>query len=182
MLLATALLGAASLRAGIDYWRIGSVPVPCAADHATSDSTALVLSGGPDYRRTRRAVALFEAGNVQRIVFSGAGHGGDSAPRLAREARRLGVPAEHVVVEAEARSTYENFRFSCALPALARAERVAIVTDQHHSYRAFATARAQCAVPRLCSAPVTLATTAERRRSETVKLFAYQLLGRAAWW
>ncbi|MBS62726.1 YdcF family protein [Salinisphaera sp.] len=146
------------------------------------DTTAIVLSGGPDYRRTKRAVGLYQAEQVDRIVFSGAGHGGDSAVRLAREALRLGVAESDVIVERAARSTYENLANSCELPAVREARRLVIVTDQHHSYRAYLTARAQCQQPEICSAAAPVPLTAKRRRSEAMKLFAYQLLGRAAWW
>ncbi|WP_348765313.1 YdcF family protein [uncultured Salinisphaera sp.] len=157
------------------------MPAPCAATQH-GDTTAIVLSGGPDYRRTKRAVGLYEAKQVDRIVFSGAGHGGDSAVRLAREAVRLGVAQKDVIVERAARSTYENLANSCALPGVREAARLVIVTDQHHSYRAYLTARAQCRQPEICSAPAPVPLTAQRRRSEAMKLFAYQLLGRAAWW
>ena len=181
--LATAAAFAIALlaRATLDYVWIGSTPAPC-DPVKTVNTTAIVLSGGPDYRCTRRAVGLFEAGQVDRIVFSGAGHGGDSAVRLAREAVRLGVPDTNVIVERAARSTYENLANSCALPGVRDAQRLVIVTDQHHSYRAYLTARAQCGQTEICSAPAPVPLTAKRRRSEAMKLFAYQLLGRAAWW
>ncbi|MES1951028.1 hypothetical protein S4A8_09225 [Salinisphaera sp. S4-8] len=181
MALALALVIVLLTRATLDYVWIGSVPAPCERVK-TPATTAIVLSGGPDYRRTRRAVGLFKAGQVDRIVFSGAGHGGDSAVRLAREAARLGVPQNRILVERAARSTYENLANSCALAAVRDARRLAIVTDQHHSYRAYLTARAQCAQPEICSAAAPVPLTAQRRRSEAMKLFAYQLLGRAAWW
>lgn len=167
---------------GVFAWlRVGLVPAPCNEADSPLD-IALVLSGGPNYRRTRRAVALYETGAVKRIAFSGAGHGGDSAQRLAREARRLGVPDRDIVIENQARSTAENFRNSCALAALGKASRVAIVTDRFHAYRAWLTAKRQCAGRRFCSAPVALELTHDRHVDETGKLWAYQLLGRAAWW
>lgn len=167
---------------GVLAWmRVGLVPAPCSAANSPLD-IALVLSGGPNYRRTRQAVALYEAGIVERIVFTGAGHGGDSAQRLARKAQRLGVPEQDMIIENQARSTAENFLNSCALQALDDAHFIAIVTDQFHAYRAWLTARRQCAGRRFCSAPVALALTPDRHVSETEKLWAYQLLGRAAWW
>jgi uncharacterized SAM-binding protein YcdF (DUF218 family) len=164
-----------------DYWRVGSAPAACASA-MPEPAVAVVLSGGPDFRRTRRAVALYDAGSVQALAFSGAGSGGDSAVRLAAEARRLGVPEEHVIVEDKARSTYQNFGYACALDALEPFTRIAIVTDQFHSYRAWATARRQCPQRTLCSAPVELPVSTQRRLAETRALLAYQLLGRAVWW
>lgn len=165
----------------VDYRRVGSIPIPCAAT-MPKPAVALVLSGGPDYRRTRRAVALYEVERVQALAFSGAGSGGDSAVRLAAEARRLGVADDAIIVEHNARSTYQNFRYACALDALAPFAQIAIVSDRFHSYRAWATARRQCAQRTFCSAPLDRPVSAERRLSETRALLAYQLLGRAAWW
>ena len=164
-----------------DYLRIGSIPSPCTSE-ASSESAAVILSGGPHFRRTRRAVALYHDGLVQKLVFSGAGNGGDSAELLAREAQRLGVADGALIVENRARSTYQNLRYSCALAALNSTDRLAVVTDQFHSYRAWATARTQCPDVALCSVPVPMPTSHDRRLSESRKLFAYQLLGRAAWW
>ncbi len=177
-------LVAACLACGLGalaWYRVGQTPAPCPASEAPAD-VALVLSGGPDYRRTRRAVALYESGKARRLAFSGAGHGGDSAKRLAREARRLGVPENDIVVEDRARSTVENFRNSCALAALDNAQQIAIVTDQFHAYRAWLTAKRQCVNRNFCSAPAPLPMTHERHVSETKKLWAYQLMGRADWW
>jgi len=166
---------------GVLAWmRVGLVPAPCNAANSPLD-IALVLSGGPNYRRTRQAVALYEAGVVERIVFTGAGHGGDSAQRLARKAQRLGVPEQDMIIENQARSTAENFRNSCALPVLDQAHRIAIVTDQFHAYRAWLTAKRQCTGRHFCSAPVALVLTPGRHFREAEKLWAYQLLGRAAW-
>ncbi|MES1925379.1 YdcF family protein [Salinisphaera sp. T31B1] len=165
-----------------DYLRIGSAPVPCPLEPRGAHTVALVLSGGPAFRRTRHAVALYQGARVTDLLFSGAGHGGDSAPRLAREAVRLGVPSTDIAIEDNARSTAQNFAFSCALPALSEADRVAIVTDRFHAARAYLTAKRQCPRLAFCSAPAAVPMSRDRRLRETYKLFAYQLLGRAAWW
>lgn len=164
-----------------DFVSIGRAPAPC-AKRTIADTVALVLSGGPHYRRTRHAVALYRSGQIDRIAFSGAGNGGDSAHNLAREAHRLGVPDAHILIDERARSTAQNFQYACALPGLQKAHRVAIVTDRFHIYRARVTAERQCADLRFCSAPVAGPVTNRRRLSETGKLLAYQLLGRADLW
>lgn len=164
-----------------DYRRVGSAPISCATK-MPEPTVALVLSGGPDFRRTRRAVALYDAESVQALAFSGAGSGGDSAVLLAAEARRLGVAEDDLIIEDKARSTYQNFRYACAMDALEPFVRIAIVTDRFHGYRAWATARRQCPQRTLCSAPVELPVSTPRRQSETRALLAYQLLGRAVWW
>ncbi|GAB3686059.1 YdcF family protein [Salinisphaera aquimarina] len=163
----------------LDYARIGRVPAPCDPGTRSSADVALVLGGGPHYRRTRRGVALFDAGRVRRLAVSGDAR---SARHMAAEAERSGVPAAAIATEARSLSTYDNFRYSCRLPALAAAKRIAIVTDQFHAYRAYLTAKRQCNGPVFCSAPVRSPTSAARRFSETLKLLGYQLLGRADWW
>lgn len=167
--------------AAADVLRIGQAPLPC-TQHIAPGTTALVLSGAPRYRRTRRAVALYRQGRVARIVFSGAGYGGDSGRRLAREARRLGIPGQHIGVEDRARSTAQNFRYACALESIRTAPRIAIVTDRFHAYRAWATAKRQCHSLTFCSAPVAGSVSLSRRLSEASKLLAYQLLDRAVLW
>lgn len=164
-----------------DFVRIGDTPKPCSR-HTAPDTTALVLSGAPNYRRTRHAVALYRQGRVAHIVFSGAGSGGDSAHNLARDARRLGIPATDISIEGRARSTAENFRYACAMPALQGGRRVAIVTDRFHAFRAWTTAEHECSHAQLCSATVAGPVPIARRFSETEKLLAYQVLGRAALW
>ncbi|WP_198025031.1 YdcF family protein [Salinisphaera hydrothermalis] len=167
--------------AAVDIFRIGNIPASC-AQHAEPQSVALVLSGAPHYRRTRHAVALYRAGRVAQIVFSGAGSGGDSAQLLARQAREMNIPPGHIHVEGRARSTYQNFEYSCVLTPIRTAPRVAIVTDRFHAYRAWATARQQCPTLHFCSAPVDNPVTLSRRFNEASKLLGYQLLGRATLW
>ncbi len=127
-------------------------------------------------------MARYRRGRVDKLVFSGAGHGGDSARNLASEARRLGVPRSHIIIEDRARSTAGNFRYACALPAIRTAPRVAIVTDRFHAYRAWATAHTECPDLQFCSAAVAGPVPPSRRFSETARLIAYQMLGRAALW
>lgn len=167
--------------AAVDLFRIGSIPTPCAGG-TFPQSTALVLSGAPHYRRTRHAVELYRAGRVAQIVFSGAGHGGDSARLLAQQAHRMHIPRALIHVEGKARSTLQNFEYACVLTPVRTAPRVAIVTDRFHAYRAWATARQQCPTLRFCSAPVDGPITLSRRFNEAGKLLAYQLLGRATLW
>lgn len=167
--------------AAVDIVRIGRIPAPCASE-AVPQSTALVLSGAPHYRRTRHAVALYRAGRVAQLVFSGAGSGGDSARLLARQAHRMNIPSAHIHIEGRARSTAQNFEYACAMKSIRAAPRVAIVTDRFHAYRAWATARQQCPTLHFCSAPVDNPITLSRRLNEAGKLLGYQLLGRATLW
>ncbi|MEZ4432335.1 MAG: YdcF family protein [bacterium] len=61
--------------------------------------------------RVAAAAWLWRAGLADRVVVSGAGEAAAGAARL----RALGVPADAVVVEGEARDTWENLVLSAAL-------------------------------------------------------------------
>jgi uncharacterized SAM-binding protein YcdF (DUF218 family) len=94
-----------------------------------------VPNGDQDFARTRHASALFQQGYGQWLIVSGQGAGGDSAPLMAAEARRRGVPAERILIEPAATSTAENARFSQALIARYPIHRVLIVSSPLHLRR-----------------------------------------------
>lgn len=95
---------------------------------ATPFDAIVVLSGGvadkgslrasvelssSSLRRTICGVDLFERGLAPRLVLTGGdasiiGEGPAEAAEMARLARRLGVPAEALVLETRSRTTYEN--------------------------------------------------------------------------
>lgn len=179
------LLAAICVVAGLglyDYAHIGIIPNPCAAHADWHADAALVLSGAPRLRRTRQAVAAYDAGHVPLVAFSGAGYGGDSAHNLARGAeQQLKLSPGAVVIEDQARSTADNFRFSCRLPALADARTIAVATDGPHMWRSLQTAAAQCPQRQFCALPAPVKLTARRHSGETLKLLVYQLTGRARW-
>lgn len=80
-----------------------------ASTQALELSTALVLGCRPGPRLARRvmgAVALWRAGQVQRIVVSGRGE----AEVGVSWALEQGVPREALVAEVEARTTLENLK------------------------------------------------------------------------
>ena len=87
-------------------------------------------------RRTRLAVALWQAGVAPRIVFTGGvGTWPPSEARAAADyAAGLGVPPEARTLEERSTSTEENARF--AAEALPPGSRVVIVTDGYHVFRA----------------------------------------------
>jgi len=164
-----------------DYRHIGDQPLPCAAQPNWHADIALVLTGAPRLRRTRPAVSALHAGHVDRVAITGAGNGGDSAILVARQAQQtIGLTPADTVIEDRARSTYQNFQFSCRLPGLADAQSIAISTDRRHLWRAYATARRQCPGRQLCTIAADQPVTEQNRRDEALRLWAYQLLGRAA--
>lgn len=98
-----------------------------------------VLKGGQASpaleRRVQLAVARWRAGQAPRIVLTG-GFGTfppSEAEAAAQVARGLGVPASALVLETASRSTLENARLA---RRLTDAQRVLLVTDSYHVYRA----------------------------------------------
>ncbi len=85
--------------------------------------------------RVERAVALFDEGRAPRLVLTG-GFGDapiSEARAAAAIARSLGVPKEALILEERSTSTEENAREAALLLS---AERVLVVTDSYHVFRA----------------------------------------------
>lgn len=83
-------------------------------------------------RRAMTCAMLYAEGVAPIVLFTGYGHEvGSAASAMARVAMDLGVPAEAIVLEEQARSTLQNAAFSAALlPEGTR--RVIVVTDRFH--------------------------------------------------
>ena len=91
-------------------------------------------------RRAVRGIALERQGLAPVIVFSGGLGGGtvSEAEVRAALARDLGVPADHILTDTEARTTREE---AIRLPRLLSsigARRILLVTDPQHMARAMA--------------------------------------------
>lgn len=95
-------------------------------------------------RRTLAAVQLFERGVAPRIVFTGGvgDHPPSEAEAAAALARRYGVPAHAILLEADSTSTEQNARFAAQLFERGAAGaggsrlRVVLVSDAYHVFRA----------------------------------------------
>jgi uncharacterized SAM-binding protein YcdF (DUF218 family) len=111
---------------------------------------AIVVAGcrvGPDgqpspalARRVRQAVGLAKSGVAPRVIFTG-GTGGfppAEAVAAARFAVSLGLSESAIILEDRSTSTEENARFArlAAAEAGIPAERVLVVTDRYHTFRA----------------------------------------------
>lgn len=127
-----ALLDAAKI------WTVGDASsYSCAAD-------VLLVMGAAQYdgrpspafqRRLDLAAELYHEGCARRIVVSGGSREGDRFSEGEAGVAYLaasGVPAEALVAETEARTSFENIRNS--LPLLGRGP-VLVVTDDMHAYR-----------------------------------------------
>jgi len=89
--------------------------------------------------RIDHGIALWRAGRVQRIVFTGGrGPGDDLSEAAVGQDRALaaGVPAAAIVLETSSRTTRENLRLTRAILSADPAPRVLIVSDPLHMVRA----------------------------------------------
>jgi len=137
-----ALIGALLLAAVFAAGLLLATSGPSRADLYSAERGAdlVFVPGGDPGARTDTGVALYQSG-VPRLLFSGAGYGGDNARNLAARAIALGVPEAAISLELEATTTEENMRFS--RPTLERlgARRVVLVTGRGHAARALCAAR-----------------------------------------
>jgi len=102
-----------------------------------------VVMGAPSWERTETTVGLFQRFGG-RLMFTGAPlpDGSDSvAQHMASAARRLGVPAERIGVEAGSVNTHENMLFSERQFGLRAQGRVLLLTSAIHMPRSVAAAR-----------------------------------------
>lgn len=123
-------------------WALVAVSGPSADDRYDPKHGADVvfLPSGDPGARTDSGVALYQSG-VPRLLFSGAGYGGDNARNLAARAIALGVPEAAISLELEATTTEENMRFSRPILEQLGARRVVLVTGRGHAARALCAAR-----------------------------------------
>jgi uncharacterized SAM-binding protein YcdF (DUF218 family) len=102
------------------------------------------LIGFSSRRRVKAAFSLLESGRASYLIFSGGigdKHSGVSAADLMRDyAIVLGAPADRLITEPQATTTFENLRFSFAIAEARGFSRLAILTDAFHLERARALA------------------------------------------
>ncbi len=153
----------------------------------------IVLSGDrePDYMRTRKAVELYRRGFARYIIFTGYGSGGDSGEFLSKIAARHRIPRSAIIIEPDARTTYENFLFSRPIIERRGFTSIIIVTSPYHQLRAYLVAKkvfagTGVALYNCASNPPGYREAGIRDRlrearyviTEYIKIFGYYLLGR----
>lgn len=95
--------------------------------------------------RIDHAIALYRAGRVKRLLFTGGRAAGDAASEAetARSyAMARGVPGAAIMVETASRTTRENLAFALPLMRDSRVRSALIVSDPLHLRRALAIADA----------------------------------------
>jgi|YelNatPaOPRAMG01_1025707.scaffolds.fasta_scaffold01730_2 uncharacterized SAM-binding protein YcdF (DUF218 family) len=153
----------------------------------------IVLSGDaePYFFRTEKAIKLYKEGYAPYIIFSGYGYGGDSAQFLAKIALRFNIPKKAIIIEPNARTTYENFFFSKPIVLQHAFKSILIVTSPYHQLRAYLVAKKlfkdthvkiyNCASHKPCANNCTISYIIRETRfamMEYFKLLGYYLLGR----
>lgn len=84
--------------------------------------------------RVKTSVSLFEAGLADHVLMSGdRSEGYDEVGAMQREAERLGVPEDKILIDPKGYSTYESI-FN--LLQQYKGKKVLIVTQKYHLYRA----------------------------------------------
>lgn len=94
--------------------------------------------------RIDRAISLYRAGRVRKIIFTGGLSEGDSvAESLAarRSAVAQGVPARDILVEDRSKSTYENLLYAKGVASKAGLKSFLVVSNPLHLWRANVMAR-----------------------------------------
>ncbi len=98
--------------------------------------------------RVKAGVQIYRKHQCNKLILSGAAVRNEhvEADSMAVLAKSLGVPTENMVLERNARSTWENV--GCTAPLVTSVDRVLVVSDSLHAKRA---ARYACRQdPRLC--------------------------------
>ena len=141
---------------------------------------ALVVLGGGTQVRAQRAAELFKLGAAPLIILTGAG----DWPRNQQVLEKYGVPATAVLIEKEAKSTFENAKFTVPMLRARAARQVIIVTSWYHSRRALQSFRHFAPEIKFYSSPAYLDDTGQvlslarleevgYMRREYFKLFGY---------
>ncbi len=101
-------------------------------------------AGGGYQERVRQAVDLYDAGYAPRLIFStGFVYAFREAEIMRGLAIDLGVPADSIVLEERAASTYENVIFVRDIARRFASRRVLLVSSPYHMRRALLTWRRQ---------------------------------------
>lgn len=97
-------------------------------------------------RRLDRGVRyLKENPNTMCIVSGGRGKGEDisEAEAMAEYLKQMGVDEEHIIMEDKSTTTWENFKFSAPYILDMKKDKVGVVSNNFHMYRAMKMARMQ---------------------------------------
>lgn len=128
-------------------------------------------------RRARHGATLYHRGFAPRLVTTGGvgTYGPSEASVAAGVARALGVPRGAIVLEERSTSTEENAREAAAL---IEAERVLVVTDTYHVFRAERVFRRYFAEAVAVGSSGSRSVRMRGALREVIAVMGYALLGR----
>ncbi len=153
VILGIGFLGAAALL-GINLWVTGTVREQILTEEEAAglqDVDCIVVlgcqvrsDGTPSHMledRLKRAVSLYERGAAPKLLMSGdhGTQGYDEVDAMKRYAVEAGIPSEDVFMDHAGFSTYETVYRA---KEIFGAEKIIVVTQQYHLYRAMYIARA----------------------------------------
>jgi uncharacterized SAM-binding protein YcdF (DUF218 family)/glycosyltransferase involved in cell wall biosynthesis len=129
-------------------------------------------AGGGYQERVRQAVDLYQAGYAPRMIFSsGFVYAFREAEIMRGLALDLGVPAEAIVLEERAASTYQSVVLTRDIARGNGARRVLLVSSPYHMQRALLTWRRQAPDIEVVSTPVLHSQYYSHGRSATAEQF-----------
>lgn len=133
-----ALVGILAIVAGVI---VGSGFYLSPQDKLTKADAIVVISGGETDLRVKEGVKLYQAGWAPLLIMSGAARdlGESNAEAMRRLAIKLGAPEDKILVEKEARNTFDNARFTRELMTAHQIDSIILVTSPYHQRRAFIT-------------------------------------------
>ena len=109
---------------------------------STSPADAIVVvSGGQTQTRAKQGIELYKKDLAPKIIFSGAAldDGPSNAREMAALARRSGVPDSAIIIDEDAKTTYQNAVNSKRILEENDAKSIILVTSPYHQRRAFIT-------------------------------------------
>lgn len=108
-------------------------------DTSRSCDAVVAISGGNTSERTAKAIDIFKQGYGKKLIFSGANSDPDTisdAAQMAKQARGSGVSTNDILMDQQAKNTYENAKNVAAIIKEQKYKTIILVTSPYHSTRA----------------------------------------------
>ncbi len=128
-----------TLYLGPNALRFCSSPVVNATDSCGVADAIVVISGGDTVARTNEAIALYNKGWAQTMIFSGAAvdkTGPSNAAAMQRQAIDSGVPGKNTIIEELSNTTDQNAEYVMTIVKSQGYKSIILVTSAYHERRA----------------------------------------------
>ncbi len=109
-----------------------------AAEDAVHAADAIVVISGGGLERPEKGIALYKEGFAPLLIFSGAARAGEvsNAEAMGALARKQGVSNDHILMEENARDTFENARNVAQIVKERHLNSIILVSSAYHQRRA----------------------------------------------